>query len=285
MQELKDAIKAAAKQLFDADIEPELSRPDERFGDYATNAALQLAKRAAKAPNEIAQKLVAGLQSTPGIKQVSVAGPGFINFKLTDEALTKSAMSATDLPKPNQGQEVLAEFGDPNPFKEMHIGHLYSYIVGDSISRLLEAEGATVRRLSYHGDVGLHVAKAIYGLSQLKSPSDESMATEELEELIKLAYAYGAKQYEDDAAAKSEIESINLHVYQQDDPEINKSLKDGSKLSFNYFDKILSLLSINTDKRYLESQTAGPGRELVEQNIGQIFTKSQGAIVYEGQKA
>ncbi|MBX4201953.1 arginine--tRNA ligase, partial [Candidatus Saccharibacteria bacterium] len=164
MQELKTAIKAAAKRLFDAEIEPELSRPDEKFGDYATNAALQLAKQTSKAPNEIAQQLIAELGGQAGIKEISLAGPGFINFKITDGALEQAAFSATNLPKPNSGQEILVEFGDPNPFKEMHIGHLYSYVVGDSISRLLEASGARVKRLSYHGDVGLHVAKAIWAM-------------------------------------------------------------------------------------------------------------------------
>lgn len=285
MQELKAAIKVAAKTLFGADIEPELSRPDEQFGDYATNTALQLAKQASKAPSEIARKLAVELSSVAGIQEVTVAGPGFINFKLTDEALAQAALGATDLPKPSQGQEILVEFGDPNPFKEMHIGHLYSYIVGDSISRLLEAEGATVRRLSYHGDVGLHVAKAIFGVGKLKSESNQSMTADELEKLIGVAYAHGAKLYEDDSAAKAEIEAINQHIYQQDDSEINKTLKAGSQLSFDYFDKILDLLSISTDKRYLESQTAAPGREVVEGSTGRVFSQSQGAVVYEGEKA
>ena len=290
MQELKQAIKDAAKKLFDADIEPELSRPDEKFGDYATNAALQLANKSAKAPNEIAQKMAGELRSVPGIKEVTIAGPSFINFKLTDEALGQAALAAIDLPKPNQGQEILVEFGDPNPFKEMHIGHLYSYIVGDSIAGLLEASGATVRRLSYHGDVGLHVAKAIYGLSELKKESQQREATldtvptDEIDEFLKIAYAYGAKHYEVDEQAKTEIEKTNQHIYDQDDKGINEIHEKGVELSFKYFDKILNLLSIPTDKRYLESQTAPPGKALVEENLGKVFTSSQGAVIYQGEK-
>src|SRR4051794_21948033 len=125
-EELKGAVQAAAKKLFDADIEPELSQPEEKFGDYAANAALQLAKKTAAAPQQIARQLVDELRSTPGIASAEVAGPGFINFKLTDDKLAEAAFSATNLPKPLAGQQVLVEFGDPNPFKEMHIGHLYS---------------------------------------------------------------------------------------------------------------------------------------------------------------
>src|SRR5581483_6293614 len=150
VEELRQAIKAACKKLFDFDIEPELSRPNEQFGDFATNIALQLAKDQDKNPRELAEQLIAELD-LPSFEGPSIAGAGFINFKLTNEALTKAAVSATDLPKPRAGQEILVEFGDPNPFKEMHIGHVYSYVTGDAISSLLEASGAKVHRLSYHG--------------------------------------------------------------------------------------------------------------------------------------
>lgn len=279
-EELKQAVKTAAKKLFDADIEPELSRPDEKFGDYATNAALQLAKKAAASPNQIARQLIDELKSLGFIADISSAAPGFINFRLTDKALAEAAFSATDLAKPLAGQEVLVEFGDPNPFKEMHIGHLYSYIVGDSIARLLEASGAQVKRLSYHGDVGLHVAKAIYGLKKM-SQSQES----DDKDFMGAAYAFGSQKYESDTAAKTEIEQINKHVYQKDNPAINELHEKGVKLSFDYFDKILNLLSIYNDKRYFESQTAGAGKQLVEDNIGSVFAESQRAIIYEGEKS
>ncbi|HET7827711.1 MAG TPA: hypothetical protein VFK97_02485, partial [Candidatus Saccharimonadales bacterium] len=122
MEELRQAISNAAKKLYDVAIEPELSRPAEQFGDYASNAALQLAKQTAKAPLEIARRLAEELKSQPDIDSVSIAGPGFINFKLTDEALAAAAQTAAGLPRPNANQQILVEYGDPNPFKEMHIG-------------------------------------------------------------------------------------------------------------------------------------------------------------------
>ncbi len=99
--------------------------------------ALQLAKQAGKPPREIAETLAENIRKklADKVTDVSVAGPGFINFQLSDEALA----GATDT-KPTQsykGQEILVEFGDPNPFKAMHIGHLYSYVVGDAIASLL----------------------------------------------------------------------------------------------------------------------------------------------------
>src|SRR5581483_11863358 len=137
MQELQVKIRKVVKDIFGHDIEPELSRPEEQFGDYSTNVAMQLGAKSGKNPREIAVGL-AGELNKQGL-DTSVAGPGFINIKLSDKDLAKAAMAATDLPKTFDGQEILVEFGDPNPFKEMHIGHLYSYIVGDSICRLYEA--------------------------------------------------------------------------------------------------------------------------------------------------
>jgi arginyl-tRNA synthetase len=288
IEEIRTAIKAAAKKLFDTDIEPQLSRPEEKFGDYATNAALQLAKRASKAPNEIARLLSEELKGLAGVEEVAIAGPGFINIRLSDDALFNAAIKATELSKDLSGQEILSEYGDPNPFKEMHIGHLYTYIVGDAISGLLEAGGASVRRLSYHGDVGMHVAKWLWGIHQQfgwDSDAAGKALHEQPENGIGYYYSIGAKAYEDDESAKTEIEAINNQVYARDHAGINRMYELGKNLSFDKFDEILNLLSIKYDKRYLESQSAQKGAEVVKQNVGKVFTESQGAIIYEGEKA
>lgn len=288
IEEIKSAIQAAAKKLFSAELEPQLSRPEEKFGDYATNAALQLSKNAAKAPHEIARTLSEELKNLPGISEVSIAGPGFINIRLDDQRLYDSAMKATDLPANLEGREILNEYGDPNPFKEMHIGHLYTYIVGDAISGLLEIGGANVRRLSYHGDVGPHVAMWLWGVHKHFGWDAEAAAKAleaEPEKGIGHYYSIGAKAYKDDDSAKAEIEAINAHVYAKDDADITRMYEIGKNLSFDKFDEILNKLSIRTDRRYLESQSAEKGTEVVKQNIGKVFTESQGAVIYEGEKA
>jgi arginyl-tRNA synthetase len=196
-------------------------------------------------------------------------------------------MSATDLPKPNQGQEILAEFGDPNPFKEMHIGHLYTSIVGDAISGVLEASGAQVRRLSYHGDVGMHVAKWLWGIHQ-QFGWDSEAASKALhgqsDTGIGHYYSVGAKAYDQDEPAKAEIETINNQIYARDNAGINRMYELGKMLSFDKFQEILNLLSIKYDKNYLESQSAEKGTEVVKQNVGKVFKQSQGAIIYDGEK-
>ena len=271
MQELQAALEAAGQKLFDVDIAAELTRPDEKFGDYASNAALQLAKQLGRNPREVAEALAGELKNQALLANVTVAGPGFLNFKLTDEALARAAFAATSLPKPLAGKEILVEFGDPNPFKEMHIGHLYSLIVGDAIASLLDANGASVRRLGYHGDVGRHVAMAIWGMQNNKGSIGE-------------CYAAGAKAYEENEKAKTEIQAINEHIYKKDDAEINKLYDEGRSQSLAGFEQIYQQLGVKYDHDYFESESSSIGVKLVEDHRN-VFKTSDGAIVYEGEKA
>ena len=95
----------------------------------------------------------------------------------------------------------MVEYTDPNPFKEFHIGHLMSNAIGESIARVLETAGAQVIRANYQGDVGLHVAKAIWGKQQ---KPDASWGA---------AYTYGSAEYEGN---KEAIDAINKKVYEKD---------------------------------------------------------------------
>jgi len=271
--EIKKVIAGCVGDAFGVDVSVELSRPEEKFGDYATNTALQLAKRTGKPPREIAEKLATATMEKLGgrISEVSVAGPGFLNLKLSDKAL----LDALDT-KPAQtykGKEALVEFGDPNPFKAMHIGHLYSYVAGDAIASLLEAAGAKVRRLSYHGDVGLHVAKASWAIQKNDPGAGDTGRF----------YAEGAQAYERDEKAKRQIDDINARIYAED-PAIRRLYEEGRRRSFDDFDAILRQLGIKNDSRYLESESAAKGLKIVEQNTGKVFKKSDGAVVYEGEK-
>ena len=147
-QELEQAVSAAVKDLFGADVNVDLTRPDEQFGDYATNVALQLAKQLGKNPREVADALAAKIREALGEKlaDVSVAGPGFLNLKLSNPswegALQAPPASTLD------GKKFVVEYSDPNPFKPLHAGHLYTTLVGDTIARLVENAGAETIRIN-----------------------------------------------------------------------------------------------------------------------------------------
>ena len=277
MQEIKKALAEAVKAEFGEKVEPELIRPSEKFGDLATNLAMPVAKKAGKNPREVAILLAGKLHGLKSVEKVEIADPGFINIHLSSAYLMKAANSAAELPKPRTGQEILVEFGDPNPFKELHIGHLYSAVAGDTIAGLLESAGANVHRLSYHGDVGLHVAMALWAMKTSGRAISSNLGE---------YYAKGVAAYEKDKQAQTEIREINRHLYSKDDIATSALHDMGIKKSFEYFDQIFSRLGINYEKggRYLESAAAEAGLKLVHSNISKVFEKSQGAIVYKGEK-
>lgn len=280
IEELEAKISIAAEDLFGVETAVKLERTDEQFGDFASNIALQLAGQLSKSPREIAEQLANELKKLDLLSNVEVAGPGFINFTLKDEALWQ--LVKAKLAKPLAGQQILVEFGDPNPFKEMHIGHAYSYITGDAICSLLELAGAEVNRLSYHGDVGLHVAKAIWGMQMMGV--NQTKVTDRAKASIGLYYAKGAQAYESDQRAKSEIGEINLHIYKRDDTEINELYNWGKEASLNGFDGILGDLSVPKSRRFFESDSAEKGLSLVKERVGTVFEESNGAIIYKGEK-
>jgi arginyl-tRNA synthetase len=174
-QELKKSINKALKELKLKEIEVNLEHPEELSnGDYSTNVAMVLAKEAKQNPRDLASKISDAIKTKlpKEIKKVEVAGPGFINFYLSDEFFiekikeilkSKEKFGKTDL---FSGQKFLIEHTQPNPFKEFHIGHLMNNAVGESISRIVRENGADTKVVGYHGDVGLHVAKTIWAMLQ-----------------------------------------------------------------------------------------------------------------------
>src|SRR5580700_9804016 len=215
---LEQQVASACKDLFDVEIPIELTRPEEQFGDYTTNVALQLAGQLGKNPREVAEALAAKLRESLAehVDEITVAGPGFINLHLNNYAL-QTALKVKPA-QPLQGKSIVAEYSDPNPFKVLHAGHLYTTITGDAIARLLEAAGATVHRVNYGGDVGLHVGKAMWAIlrhlgGELPDKLEE-IDVKKRPDWLSECYVEGTTAYEQDEKAKDEITVLNKRVYE-----------------------------------------------------------------------
>jgi len=229
-------------------------------GDYATNAALV----ARVDPNKLAAAL-----KIDGVERVEVVGK-FINFWLSREAVAKEVFEATKdgwgKNSAQAGKTVMVEYTDPNPFKEFHIGHLMSNTIGESIARLLELTGAKVLRANYQGDVGPHVAKAIWG--KLQKP-DLSWGD---------AYVYGSEQYE---SRKEEADALNKKIYEKSDAVVNKLYDEGRKKSLEHFEELYKTLGTKFDFYFFESETAPLGLEIIKKHSN-LFEQSEGATVFHG---
>ena len=292
-QEIKKLIKDALKNLTIEVSDIALEHPEDlKNGDYSTNVALTIAKSVERNPKELAEKIVIEinrLNVDKNIEKVEIAGAGFINFHLSrkffansiEEILNKAEdFGKNDLLK---GKKMMVEYTQPNPFKPLHIGHLMNNAVGESISRLVEFSGAETMRANYQGDVGLHIAKAIYGLLnneklQSKEGSHNFQATN-----IGMAYVFGAGEYENNEEAKKEIDEINKKVYAKSDPKINEIYAWGFKVTMEAFEDLYKILGTKFDLYFLESQMMSIGVDIVRANMG-IFEESDEAVVFKAEK-
>jgi len=294
-QELERAVAQAAKDLFDVEVAVELTRPAEQFGDYATNVALQLAGRLNKKPRDIADSLAEKLRTTLAdtINDISVAGPGFLNLSLTDAVLTAAA--AATPPQPLAGKKYIVEYSDPNPFKPLHAGHLYTTLVGDTIARLVEHAGAETIRINYGGDVGLHVGKSLWAIiKELGGELPEKLndiAENERPAWLGARYVEGNNAYEDDEAAKAEIVATNKRVYQlhesgDHDSPFAHIYWTCRQWSYDYFAQLYEQLQVYPFDRYLpESEVTPLGVKTVEEQLARgVFENSDGAVIFDGEK-
>jgi arginyl-tRNA synthetase len=254
-------------------------------GDYSTNAALVAAKEAKANPRDIAAKIVSVLEKNKSnkIETIEIAGPGFINFKLAvnffrNEVKKIAGDTTYGHTSAQKGKKIFIEHTQPNPFKEFHIGHLMNNAIGESLSHILAWNGATLKKASYHGDVGLHVAKAIWALMK-KSQNPDSIA------IMGVAYAEGHKAYEEDTAVKEAIIAINKKIYDRSDEAINTLYDLGRKNSLAYFEELYKKLGSDFDYHFYESEAGPLGKEMALAALQKgIFESSDGAVVFKGEK-
>lgn len=148
--------------VLPADLNPNIqveTARDKSHGDFASNLAMMLAKPAGMKPRELAERIVAALPANEAVAQVTIAGPGFINFFQDRAWLAGQLQKALDDPRLNveradPAQRVVVDYSSPNLAKEMHVGHLRSSIIGDAVARVLEFLGHTVIRQNHVGDWG-----------------------------------------------------------------------------------------------------------------------------------
>lgn len=279
--EIRESVLLALNGIGLSPAEVLLEHPtDLSHGDIATGLALQLAKSAGEQPKKLAEKLVAALPSIPQVAKIEIAGPGFINFHLSAtyfaEVLKEAAGETWGANKELDGKRIMVEYTDPNPFKEFHVGHLMSNAIGESISRLLEHSGAVIKRANYQGDVGPHVAKALWALQKQGLHVLDLAA-------IASAYAEGAKAYDEDPAAKVAIDELNAVIYEKSDPGINSLYEEGKSISLAHFEDLYALLGTKFDYYFFESETAQRGLTLIREH-SEAFEVSEGATVYRGEK-
>lgn len=283
MKVITNAILQGVKDLgVSTDLDITLTRPEPQFGDFTCNVAMHIAKQLQKNPREVADLLAQSVKNLPEVKDVSVAGPGFLNITLADTVL----VSMLDTHPAKASKTVVIETNNPNPFKAMHIGHAYNAIIADTIANLIENEGNHVYRVSYHGDVGLHVGRSMYALLRYIDGDVEKLdqiKPDERNTFMSRMYADGSRAYKEDEAAKALINELAKQSFTREDPTYARVYDTIFAWSFEEIaTNVARLGNKPVGKKFLESDADMRGVKIVRDHTPGVFEESDGALIFRG---
>ena len=280
-KQLESLFKENVKSIFNIDSNIEIQNSNKKgFGDYATNFAMVNSKLLGKNPREIAQNLIDNFQESDIIEKLEIAGPGFINIFLKEDFInnefSKIGNENYDFSFLDTDKKIILDYSSPNIAKRMHIGHLRSTIIGDSIKRILNFTGYNTVADNHIGDWGTQFGKLIVGYNNwLDRENYEKDPIEELERIYVLFSQESENNPELEDIAREELRKL------QTGDEINNKLwHEFIDISLKEYDKIYKRLDITFDlyngESFYNDMMPNIIKELTDKNI---VTEDQEALV------
>jgi len=255
------------------------SRP--QFGDYQANGIMGAAKALKMNPREFAAKVLENLDLSTYADKLEIAGPGFINIHLKNEWLTQQVeetlnSDTLEIEKAEHPETVVIDYSAPNIAKEMHVGHLRSTIIGDSISRVLEFTGHKVIRQNHVGDWGTQFGMLLTYMGELQQQEEE--ITLQLADLEKFYQA--AKIHFDEDADFAKKARENVVKLQAGDPEFLALWKQFIDTSLKHCDEIYQILNVLLTREDVMPESAyndDLANVISDLKIKGLLTEDQGA--------
>ncbi len=282
-------IKAASRDDCAAMVRPST---DEKFGDYQANGVMTLAKKLKTNPRKLADDVVAKLDLDDICQTPEVAGPGFINLRLKPEFLTEKLLEINAdadnrlaVEKTKTPETVVVDFSSPNIAKQMHVGHLRSTIIGDSIARMLDFLGHKVIRQNHIGDWGTQFGMLIaYHRKQINEVA-EHVTTSDIDNISHISeleefYRKSKKLYDSDESFAQEARECVVKL-QQHNPVMLSSWERIVEWSRKHYQPIYDTLQVNLHQEnergesFYADKLADVVKDLKKQKLA---TESQGAI-------
>ncbi len=290
--ELESLINEALSKIGISKTTLHLEHPDVfSHGDYSTNVAMVLAKKLGKKPMDLADEIADNLPENDLVERVWVAEPGFINFYLSKKFFLKEIskidenFGKSDL---YQDKKILVEHSSPNLFKPFHIGHMMNNAIGESISRLAEFSGAKVTKISYPSDISLGIAKAIWEIKRRGGAKFLQGQKGDLNGgvmgILGECYVAGTRAFDESEDVQKEVREVYKKIVSDESSEEFEIYTIGKELNLSYFQHVAHRLGSQFDAFIFESEAGEVGEKIVRENIGKIFTESDGAVIYEGEK-
>ncbi len=278
---LQAAFTAAGIELPEGFSPAVVIASDTRFGDYQSNAAMVLAKQLKTNPRALAQQIVDKLAVTDLVEKVTIDGPGFLNFTLSAEALAqKLAVIVNDdhvgVPQVKSPKTIVVDFSAPNIAKPMHVGHIRSTFIGDSLARTARFIGHKVITDNHVGDWGTQFGMIIHGWkTQL---DQEKLKADPIHELVSVYKAVNAATKADESVL--EVCKGELVKLQQGDAENLAIWRECVRLTLEQLEKVYGALDIKFDhylgESFFNDALAPLVADMLEKGIATI---SDGATV------
>lgn len=283
---MENEIQAITKRLYGLEVTPQISRPDPRFGDYATNVALQIAKLLGKNPRQIADEIAGQLRQSADFTDVTVAGPGFINVRVLGSSLAQKLQNNwSDDYGNNQdgaGKTVVVEYPSQNMAKPYSVGHLRSGNQGWAVRQLMLATGWKVITDNHLGDYGAPLGIWITGFRHFSS--DQALAKDGVYELGRV-YIKTKKALKDEAQ-KGETQLADeaqnwLLRFEAGDSEARAYSERFNKISLDHIHRVMARLGITTDYEFGEAFFAPKGKQAVKNllDLGVARQNDDGSII------
>jgi arginyl-tRNA synthetase len=256
-------------ELFNVDVRVALARPDPQFGDYATNVAMQLAKPLGKNPREIAEMIAEKLRATGDFSEVTIAGPGFINVRVSAKSLAVTlANDWSDVYGENQdgaGKTVVVEYPSQNMAKPYSIGHLRPGNQGWAVKRLMEATGWRVITDNHLGDYGAPFGIWVVGF--LAFSSEEALVRDGVYELgrvyIETKKALKDEKERGESTLANQVQDWLIKLESGDATAQTYSARFND-ISLTHIHQIMDRLKISTDYELGEAFFAPKGKDAVQ---------------------
>lgn len=251
-----------------------------KFGDYQCNVALSLAKQLNQPPRAIAEKLVSKIDISDVCEPLEIAGPGFINIRIKPNYIAQQIVKnyqddRLGIKKTEKPDKVIIDFSSPNIAKEMHVGHLRSTIIGDSIARILEFRGHDVVRLNHVGDWGTQFGMLIAYLRREKPEVLTTANAVDLGDLVAL-YKQAKVKFDQDSEFQEQARQEVVKL-QAKEPESIKAWQLLCEQSRREFNKIYDLLAIKLTERGESFYNGFLPDVINDLETANILTEDQGA--------
>ncbi len=283
---MEEKIAQYIADLFDVTLDVTLTRPDPQFGDYATNAALQLAKPVGRSPRDIAEILATKLRESGEYSEVTIAGPGFINLRVSGHSLARKLQEEwSDAYGENNdgaGKVAVVEYPSPNMAKPYSVGHLRPGNQGWAVRQLLLASGWRVITDNHLGDYGAPLGIWIVGF--LEHSSDEALEKDGVYELGRVYIQTKKDLKEEEVRGESRLKDLVqewLLKFEAGDPEAVAYSQRFKDISLEHIHRVMGRLGISTDYELGEAFFAPKGKEAVAKLLesGVATQNEDGSII------